>query len=134
MKNIRGSFSEYEREKIRERMMRGKRNKINSGSILVSTGAPYGYRILKIDKQVTLEVDPIEAAIVRQIFTWYAQEILPIREIVRRLNEISAPEPELGGRKRSAGWPRSMVFRILRSSTYIGEWGYTYDVKEHLTV
>ena len=134
MKNIRGSFSEFEREKIRERMMRGKRNKVNGGSILVSTGGPYGYRINKGDQYVTLEIYPPEAVIVHQIYLWYASEILPIREIIRRLNTIGAPIPESGGRKRVGGWPRSTIFRILRSTTYAGEWNYTYDGEEHLTV
>jgi len=134
MKNIRASFAEFEREKIRERMMRGKRHKVAAGNILVSTGAPYGYRLHQDDRRITLGPHLGEAAAVRQIFLWYAQDVLPIREIVRQLNEIGAPAPESGGRKRAAGWPRSTVFRILHSSTYIGEWNYTCDGTERLTV
>jgi site-specific DNA recombinase len=127
MKNIYASFAQFERDEIKLRMMRGKRNKVKDGNILVSAGGPYGYRVHQADRLVMLEPDKTEAVIVRQIFTWYAREFLPIREIVRRLDEMSAPEPESSGRKREGGWPRSTVFKILRNKVYAGEWDYTYD-------
>ncbi|MDR3574080.1 MAG: recombinase family protein [Anaerolineaceae bacterium] len=134
MKNIYASFAQFEREEIRLRMMRGKRNKVNDGNILVSTGAPYGYRVKQTDKLVLLEKLKSEANIIKQIYTWYARDFLPIREIVRRLDSMAAPIPESGGRKRAKGWPRSTIFRILRNKTYTGEWSYTYSETEHLTV
>lgn len=134
MKNIYASFAQFEREEIRLRMMRGKRNKVKDGNILVSTGAPYGYRPYQDDKFVVLKPVRAEADIINKIFTWYAAEGLPIREIVRRLDGMEIPLPESGGRKRAHGWPRSMIFKILRSKTYIGEWSYTYDGTERLTV
>jgi site-specific DNA recombinase len=134
MKNIYASFAQFEREEIRLRMMRGKRNKVNDGNILVSTGAPYGYRLKQTDKLVLLEELKSEANIIRQIFTWYARDYLPIREIVRRLDSMAAPIPESGGRKRARGWPRSTVLRILRNKTYTGEWSYSYNDSEILTV
>jgi site-specific DNA recombinase len=43
MKNIYASFAQFERDEIRLRMMTGRRNKVNDGSILVANNGPYGY-------------------------------------------------------------------------------------------
>jgi site-specific DNA recombinase len=137
MKNVRASIAEYEKGKITERMNRGKSLTVNGGYVVISTGAPYGYRAKREindkgkETHLKLEVEPQEAAIVRQIFNWYARGFLPIREIVRRLDSM-AIAPENGGRKRKGGWPRSTISKILRSSTYIGQWKYNYhDVDDN---
>jgi site-specific DNA recombinase len=44
MKNVRASIAEYEKGKITERMNRGKSLTVNGGYVVISTGAPYGYR------------------------------------------------------------------------------------------
>jgi site-specific DNA recombinase len=137
MKNVRASISEYEKGKITERMNRGKSLTVNGGYVVLSTGAPYGYRAYREindkgkETHLKLEIEPQEAAIVRMIFNWYAREFLPIREIVRRLDSM-AIAPESGGRKRKGGWPRSTISKILRSSTYVGQWKYKYhDVDDN---
>jgi site-specific DNA recombinase len=138
MKNVRASIAEYEKGKITERMNRGKSLTVNGGYVVISTGAPYGYRATREvnekgkETHLKLEIERQEAAIIRQIYVWYAREFLPIREIVRRLDSMGAPVPENGGRKRKGGWPRSTIFRILRNSAYMGEWKYDYhDVDDN---
>lgn len=65
-KHIRGTIAEYEREKIRERMVRGKWNKIKSGNTNTGNQPPFGYRFN--DERTCFEIDPVEAEIIRFIF------------------------------------------------------------------
>ncbi len=137
-KHIRATVSEYEREKIRERMVRGKQNKVKSGSVLVNNRPPYGYRSIKKYDKFVLEIDETEARIIRLIFEWYTkgekkgQRPLSITRIVARLNEMHVPSPVDTGhrspsvtKKRKKGeWCRSTVSRILKSETYSGIWHY----------
>ena len=63
-----------EREKINERMTRGRHQKVRSGSVLVSGKPPYGYRLVKDeDGRQILELDEDQASIVRLVFTWYLE-------------------------------------------------------------
>ncbi len=140
MKNVRATVAEYEREKIRERMNRGRIQKVKAGSVMTHGRAPYGYRLKEVDKLWTLEIHKAEAEIVHLIFTWYIEENLGIIGVVRKLNELRVPtyldtyqadmkqrgEPKAGGRKiRGWGeWSRATVHHILTNRTYTGIWGY----------
>ena len=65
--NMRGLVAEYEREKIRERTMRGSREKARQGKVVSAGAVPFGYRYNK--QKATLEENPETAQIVRLIFT-----------------------------------------------------------------
>jgi site-specific DNA recombinase len=42
-KQLKGAIAEYEREKIRERSVRGKRGKAKAGFYIANGAPPYGY-------------------------------------------------------------------------------------------
>lgn len=112
-----GMIAEYERAQIAERTRRGKRHRAKAGCVNVLSGAPYGYRYIKktdtSDSCYTVNLD--EAAVVRQVYQWYAQEGLSIGEIARRLSTQGVPT-----RKNKLRWERSVVWAILRNPAYVG--------------
>ena len=67
-KHVRATVAEYEREKIKERMVRGRRNKVKAGYVMVQGRPPYGYR-LSDDKKALVIWEP-EAQFVRMMFEW----------------------------------------------------------------
>jgi site-specific DNA recombinase len=112
--SLKGIFAEYEREKIRERTLRGRREKARQGFIVAGV-APYGYKHLgKADgERGRLVVDEDQAAVVRQAFTW-CLEGCSVLEIACRLNAAGIRP------MRSSRWGKSTVFRLLRNETYAG--------------
>src|SRR5262249_1891528 len=100
------SFAEYERAKIKERTLRGKREKARKG--LVPAGrAPYGYRY---DHEVSgkLIVHDVEAGIVRQVYRWLVESGMSLRGIVTELKQ------------HGVRMSRSQVRRLLTSEVYAG--------------
>jgi site-specific DNA recombinase len=124
---VRGLFAEYERAKIAERFRLGKLRKVNEGHILLSE-APYGYVYIpnQADRHGYLEVLDEEARVVRMIFEWVANEFATLRQVVRRLQQMS-----IRPRKSPRGvWNTSTLCTLLRNAAYIGEahWGSSYAV------
>jgi len=111
--NIRGVIAEYEREKIRERTMRGRREKARQG-LIVGGRRTYGYQ----PAEGVYQIDPDEADVVRSIFKWLAEDGLSIRKIIEQLN-AEGYRPHSSQR-----WAKSSVSRILRNETYIGRTFY----------
>jgi len=107
---IRGVISQYEREQIRERTMRGKRERAQAG-LVVGGRVAYGYRY---EQGKLIPDEPQKAQTVREIFSWY-EAGLSIRAIGRRLRENGKPS-WLG----KASWGHSSVRRILVNETYAG--------------
>jgi len=96
---VRGYAARIEVEKIRERALRGKRARMQNGKIHNFGTELYGYRRDK-DRGVREVYEP-EAAIVRALFHWYAEEKLRVRSIVKRLNEQEVPPPSAKGSPKS---------------------------------
>jgi site-specific DNA recombinase len=115
--NMKGVFAEYELEKIRERTLRGRREKARQGFV-VGGRVAFGYSYLgrAEGERGRLVVYEVEATVVRMVFTW-ADEGCSIREIVTRLNALGVKP------KFAARWGKSSVFRLLKNETYIGQ-GY----------
>ncbi len=111
---IRGAVAQYEREKIRERCVRGMREKARQGKVLGGSCAPFGYTYDK--EKSTLVEDPEHAAIIKMIFRIYATENLSIMALASRLNSFNLPTPG-GGEK----WRSSTLGRMLRNETYAGK-------------
>ncbi|MCX6010380.1 MAG: recombinase family protein [Chloroflexi bacterium] len=65
--NMRGLVAEYEREKIRERTIRGSREKARQGKVVSAGVVPFGFRYNK--EKATLEEDSEKAQTLRLIFT-----------------------------------------------------------------
>ena len=127
-KNIKAVIAEYERLKINERMVRGRRQKVKAGNIVVHGRPPYGYRLEEADGKSLLLVNEEEAQIVRLIYQWYVygenkKGPMSARVIARRLTQLGVPIPAISGRN-SRKWSRTTVGRIIHSKTYIGVWYY----------
>jgi site-specific DNA recombinase len=125
MMSVRGYVAKIERAKIRERCVRGKRQKAISGRIIRGGTDLYGYGYDKARGVRT--VNDVEAATVRQMFRWAADGVY-LRDIVRRLREQGTPPPSEGKRKldhprysAKPAWGGGAVKRILNDPTYKGE-------------
>ena len=112
--NMRGLISEYEREKIRERTMRGSREKARQGKVVSVGSIPFGFRYN--EEKATLEEDIEKAKIVRLIFYTFASENLSLRSLAEKLNRLHIPTPRGGGR-----WRSSTLGIMLRNEAYTGK-------------
>lgn len=132
-KHIRAAIAEYERLKIRERTVRAKRLKVQSGKVLLhGNRAPYGYRASE-DGNALVIYEP-EARIVRLIYDWYVNgdedgRQLGGRAIAARLTEMGASTyyDRHGCAQRShvpGHWSSGTVHHILACETYAGRWYY----------
>lgn len=116
---IRGAVAEYERTLIADRMRRGRHAKLRSGHLVPWTVAPYGY-LLDTERPRDarrIRIDPVKAAIVTQMFTWYTEEqpALSLYGVAKRLSDARIPTPT--GKPR---WNVASVRGILQSSAYMG--------------
>ena len=120
---VKGYASKLEREKIRERQLRGKITRARTGRIHNYGPDLYGYRR---DKAAAIRTiyEP-EAAIVREIYRWVADERVPMRAVARRLNERGVPPPSAGkctyADHRQARWGKNQVLRLLHNPAYKGD-------------
>jgi site-specific DNA recombinase len=120
--HIRGFAAKLEREKIRERTMRGKKTRVEKlGKLPCGRGVFYGY---DYDKETGTNIANANLDIVRLMGQWLIQEHMPLRGICRRLMERNIPAPR-GGRV----WSRGTIGRLMRNSSYAGK---TYANKTKL--
>jgi len=112
---IQGAIAEYERAKILERCRRGRLHRARRGE-LAPPRTPYGYvySARKYGGDGQIRIDDDEAAMVRQVFEWYAQG-KSVYHIQERLN-ASTWKPRHG----KCGWGSSLMLRILRCEWYVG--------------
>lgn len=109
--SMRGAIAAYEKEKIKERTMRGKKGKARQGK-LVNNGHCYGYNY---DKEHCMYIiNEQQAAIVRQIFALCINDKLGTVLICEKLNQEGIPAP------RGKQWIASSIHRILTNSAYRG--------------
>lgn len=134
-KHIRATIAEYEREKINQRVTRGKRLAAKAGKTLVAGMAPYGYAKFEENEKTGLVICEQEAKVVRLIFRWYIQG-KSLRWIINALNELAIPtwadsrkEGYRVSKQREAGrWAVGSLTRLLNNETYAGTWYYgKYD-------
>lgn len=109
---LRGAVAQYEKEKIRERTMAGRRQKAKSGR-MPAAFEPYGYRYAP--DRAALAVRPDEAEIVRRIYHLLVREGESINGIARRLDQEGVPT-----RRRAPAWHRVVVRQIVRNPVYTG--------------
>lgn len=109
--SIRGAIAEYEKEKIRERTVRGRRQKAKQGRL---SGHPhtYGYQFDPVTD--TLTPHPEQARVVKNLFQWQLDEQVGSRVLAERLNRMGVPAP------RGERWWPGTVRRILLNRTYTG--------------
>ena len=116
---IRGAVAEYERNLIAERMRRGRQAKLRSGTLLPWTSAPYGY-ILDVERPrepSRVQIDPVKAEIVKQIFAWYIepQDRVSLYWIAQKLSDDGIPTPQ--GNLR---WNVASIRGVLRNPSDTG--------------
>ncbi len=114
---IRGAVAEYERTLIAERMRRGRQMKLQAGLLLPWSRAPFGYQVDPAHPRdpVGVRMDEAAAAVVAEIFAWYAEEQTTLRAVIKRLQARAIESPS--GKPR---WTIATVRNILKNPTYIG--------------
>lgn len=105
-------------EYTKEILARGRDASIREGNYIGSV-APYGYKLTKIDKSPTLEIDETEAKFVRLAFELYANG-LGANSIANRLNELGA-KPRKADRFISTA-----IRQMLENPVYIGKIKYKF--------
>ncbi len=110
--SIRGAIADYEKEKIKERSLRGKRGKAAKGKI-IADAKPFGYTF---DRQASnYTVNEPEAEVVRRMYNWLVTDKVGTATICKRLNEQGVPSPRL-----KKPWVVSAVYRLLTNPLYKG--------------
>jgi len=114
MVGIQSLVDRAESERIKERMMRGKREKARQGK-KASGPAPFGYMNPPpgAEGRGTLRVVPEEAAVVRRAFALSAKG-MGDRAVARELNALGMRAP------RGGGWGKTSVRKVLDNPAYIG--------------
>ena len=109
--SIRGAISSFEKEKIKERTMRGKRGKAAQGKV-VTNANPLGY---DYDAAASMYViNDEEAKLVRKIFDHIVTDKIGTARICKELNALGIPSP------RGKAWIVSSIHRILTNTIYKG--------------
>ncbi len=133
MYKMRGVFAEYDRMKIKERFRLGKVRKAKEGHIIL-TEAPYGFTFVKKNgkrgdtdfEQGHIEINELELANLKKIFSLLVDDRMTLRQITKELQELGIPP-----RKSKRGvWSSGTLSTILRNETYIGKgyYGSSYAV------
>jgi len=111
----------------------GRRAKVDRGLYPGNGPRCYGYEREGYKGDARLVVCEEEARTVRQIFTWYAWELVGVVEIADRLTRLQVPsygDKETKGKEHGPGvWSPGMIYSILKRETYAGVWyAYRYQV------
>lgn len=111
---MKGVFAEYERAKIRERTMRGKRAKLRAGKAVCDSHI-YGY---DFDRERSVYVvNPAEAAVVKRVYELFVDERIGGCEVIAEmLNQENIPSPT------RTNWCASSVRNILSRPHYTGHY------------
>lgn len=116
---VRGYAAQIEREKIRERTIRGKRARALSGKLPGSSHARlYGYYYIpgKGIGEGVRYINEDEAKWVREIFRWLVEEGLSTNAVTYRLRALGVPTPSGKGY-----WIKRTVQKMMRNPAYCGK-------------
>jgi site-specific DNA recombinase len=115
---IRGAVAEYERTLITERMRRGRLRKLRAGTLLPWTRPPYSYRLApeRPRDPAGVRLDHAEAAVVRDLFAWVADEGATILALTQRLDRLGIVSP-----RGQRTWNASALRGVLTNPTYLGQ-------------
>ena len=122
---MQGMMAEYERAQMAERTRRGRVEKARPGAFMPWAYTCYGYRSLPKRHGCAPQVmiDPVEAAVVRDLYRALVEERLSCRQITKRLNAAKTPTPT--GKTRSGNTQRSAIFWPI--APILGRYGTTID-------
>jgi site-specific DNA recombinase len=116
--HVKGAIGEYERLKIRERTMRGRREKARRGFAVNPQAYGYGPDPAAPGR---VGIRPAEADIVRLIYGWLIDEQMSVRRIVEALRRQALPA------RRARRWAPTSVRRILTNEIYTGRAYYNRE-------
>ncbi|MGB8346164.1 MAG: recombinase family protein [Ktedonobacteraceae bacterium] len=117
-----GLFAELERAKIIDRTQTGRMRRVRNGKLLPGVKAKYGYTWGGENKDF-LVIKEDEAAILREMFTYFTTVKTSCNGLTRMLTEKGVPSPS--GRM---AWNRAVVYDLLTDPIYMGEaYAYRYD-------
>ena len=118
--SLRGAIAEFEKEKIKERTMRGLRQKAKQGGLTHDPRA-YGYEYNS--KTNNLDIVQEEAEVYRMMSQWFLQEQLGYSGIAARLTDMGIPT-----KRGATNWAATTVKRMMTNPLYKGElWLQRYD-------
>ena len=133
---VKGYAAEIEREKIRERSLRGKRSLASQGVLAMGAGKLFGYTYVpRIKKTRDTPGQPAqrlingkESEIIRRVFRMVAEQGYTLYRVAKEMNEEAVPCPR-GGR-----WSENLAWRILNNPAYKGEtFAFRYKLVEPKT-
>lgn len=119
LQSVKAYVAEVERQKIKERTIRGKLGRLRSGKIYGVGPELYGYRRDK-ERGVRVMYEP-EARVVQQIFHWIGVGSVGSITVANRLTERGVPSPWAAKGLGTSGWNATAVRNILRNPSYKGE-------------
>lgn len=112
--SIRGAVAEFEKAKIRERMMRGKREKARQGKVVQPAKLPTWLR--SEDGGTTVVFDAHWAEVARLVWQLFVQDGLTLRGVAQRLTVLGYATPT-GGRQ----WQPTVIQRWLKNPAAHGD-------------
>ena len=120
LENMLGAIANFEGRVIADRTRRGRQHWVRQGA-LVGGGVPYGYRTVPrtAEHRSSMEIDPVEAEVVRDIFRLFAVEGLSCRAVCKHLTATGIPTPRAGSH-----WHPSIMQRLLTNTAYVGRFVY----------
>ena len=115
---IRGAVAEYERTLIADRMRRGRQARLRSGQLLPWTRAPYGYRLHpeRPRDPAAVQVDPVAAAVVQDLFAAYAAGGVTLHGLAAQLTARRVPTPT-----GKPIWRPTTIRGLLTNPAYKGQ-------------
>ncbi|HEX5736033.1 MAG TPA: recombinase family protein [Blastocatellia bacterium] len=120
--SIKSYVAAVEREKIRERTLRGKRARLLSGKLHNYGSELYGY--IRDKAKGVRVINEAEADVVRRIFHDFTYNGKSISQIERDLNDEGIPSPGAtrpSHRNSENYWHRKTIRRILTNPAYKGQ-------------
>jgi site-specific DNA recombinase len=108
---ILGSFAEFERERIRERVKENHMSLARQGKMIGK--AAYGYNIVDGSYEINIE----ESLVVHNIFQWFL-EGMGSRHIAKKLNDMGVPS------KNGVRWDERRIRYLLSLETLVGKFIY----------
>jgi site-specific DNA recombinase len=115
LNHFQGIFAEYERALILDRSRRGKIFKAKQGDPVCLPSVAYGYKRIKTNQGIVIEVCEQEAKVVKDIFRWYVYDKKTLSEIARMLTKTGVKTVN-----NKSAWVQSTVRHMLKNTAYIG--------------
>lgn len=118
-------MSRREYKTIQKRLDRGRKQAVVEGNYM-GAYRPYGYDIVKTKTARTLQANPDEAPIVKNIFEWKVDKNMTPGQIARKLTSLGVPTYD-GDNE----WSIATIKTILQNPTYYGKvrWNDRMQIK-----